>query len=385
MGKPFVINRYGRIVFPSNFLADLDFSVLETLEQFAAVIRRDFEEKAPTGADIVERVEAGRLHGRATSCCATSALNLFWVNRYAMTMYDKRPTRWRDVPRQRDDVFLPVLTPWEDAELKVAAVEAGYASLPADLGRRGRGQDLPRPVRRLPPQAAPRDRAARPSSRRWPRSSPSPASLTYSSARLRPGLPGATATTTSSTAPRRCRSWRRCTRRRWCCTTSTRGTAPTTRLDRGRARSTTTTSWWCSTAQPRRARVHPARRRPARRRAPAAGPRRRARQPRSAPYPPVDRARSASRVMPRLEALAVVQGRARLHQRRPHPQRRVLLVADDAPRRSARRPASRRGSTPSATSTTSRCSAAAAALEGAGRRPGGDRRGDLLLLHEHAG
>ena len=27
------------------------------------------------------------------------ALNLFWTNRFAMTMYEKRPTRWRDVPR----------------------------------------------------------------------------------------------------------------------------------------------------------------------------------------------------------------------------------------------------------------------------------------------
>jgi 3-oxoacyl-[acyl-carrier-protein] synthase III len=39
------------------------------------------------------------------------ALNLAWVNRYAMTLYEKRPMRWRDVPRQRDDVFLPILTP----------------------------------------------------------------------------------------------------------------------------------------------------------------------------------------------------------------------------------------------------------------------------------
>ena len=36
--KPFVVNRYGRIVFPSNFFPALDFSVFETLEQFAAVI-----------------------------------------------------------------------------------------------------------------------------------------------------------------------------------------------------------------------------------------------------------------------------------------------------------------------------------------------------------
>src|SRR3712207_9012804 len=41
------------------------------------------------------------------------ALNLLWVNRYAITMYEKRPTRWRDVPRRRDDLFLPVLQPWE--------------------------------------------------------------------------------------------------------------------------------------------------------------------------------------------------------------------------------------------------------------------------------
>ena len=36
--KPFVVNRHGRLVFPANFLGDLDFSVLDTLEQFNAVI-----------------------------------------------------------------------------------------------------------------------------------------------------------------------------------------------------------------------------------------------------------------------------------------------------------------------------------------------------------
>ena len=48
MLKPFVVNRYGRIVFPFNFFAELDFSVFETLEQFAAVKKRDLEEKAPS-------------------------------------------------------------------------------------------------------------------------------------------------------------------------------------------------------------------------------------------------------------------------------------------------------------------------------------------------
>jgi 3-oxoacyl-[acyl-carrier-protein] synthase III len=48
-----------------------------------------------------------------------------------MTMYEKRPTRWRDVPRHRDDVYLPRLAPWKDGERKVAAVAACYPTLPA--------------------------------------------------------------------------------------------------------------------------------------------------------------------------------------------------------------------------------------------------------------
>ena len=41
--KSFVVNRYGRLVFPFNFFPELDFSIFESLEQFAAVIRRDFD------------------------------------------------------------------------------------------------------------------------------------------------------------------------------------------------------------------------------------------------------------------------------------------------------------------------------------------------------
>ena len=127
--KPFVINRAGRMVFPSNFFPQLDFSVFHSLEQFEAVIRRDFEAKSPTGTDILTRVESGDYTGRY-ELLRDLALNLFWVNRFAMTMYEKRPTRWRDVPRQRDDVFLPVLRPWEEGDRKVAAIEATYGSLP---------------------------------------------------------------------------------------------------------------------------------------------------------------------------------------------------------------------------------------------------------------
>ena len=121
--KPFVINRHGRIVFPGNFFPELDFSVFETLEQFTAVIRRDFGDKAPTEADIVTRVQAGSYHNRY-DLCRDLALNLFWVNRYVLTMYEKRPTRWGDLPRHRDDIFLPVYKPRDEAALTKAIEEA---------------------------------------------------------------------------------------------------------------------------------------------------------------------------------------------------------------------------------------------------------------------
>ena len=126
--KPFIVNRYGRIVFPFNFFPELDFSAFDTLDQFAAVIKRDFEEKAPTETDIVARVESRAYRGRY-EVLRDLALNLFWVNRYAMTMYERRPTRWRDVPRHRDDIFLPVFKLWEGAEM-TAAIESGYRALP---------------------------------------------------------------------------------------------------------------------------------------------------------------------------------------------------------------------------------------------------------------
>ena len=128
--KPFVINRHGRIVFPATVLGALDFSVLDTLEQFSAVIGRDFEAKAPAGTDILDRVEAGAYPDRF-ALLRDLGQNLYWVNRYALPMFDKRPTRWRDLPRRRHDVFLPLLTPWEDGDRKIAAVGRGYAELPA--------------------------------------------------------------------------------------------------------------------------------------------------------------------------------------------------------------------------------------------------------------
>ncbi len=50
--QPFVLNSHHRIVFPSNFVPELDLSVMNSLEQLDNVIRRDFEVKAPSGNDI---------------------------------------------------------------------------------------------------------------------------------------------------------------------------------------------------------------------------------------------------------------------------------------------------------------------------------------------
>ena len=154
------------------------------------MIERDFEDKAPHG----HRHPRSRSRWAATTSryelLRDLALNLFWVNRYAMTMYEKRPMRWRDVPRRRDDVFLPVLKPWEDGERKVAAVEAAYKTLPPDLGRQAEDRIFRIAVRRLPPQP----RTTRPScprsSRRWPRSSRRPTALTFCLAAYDPDYPG---------------------------------------------------------------------------------------------------------------------------------------------------------------------------------------------------
>jgi 3-oxoacyl-[acyl-carrier-protein] synthase-3 len=126
--KPFVINRYGRMVFPCNFFPELDFSVFQTLHQFNSVIRRDFGEKAPTETEIVARVQAGQYQNRY-EVCRDLALNLFWAQRYVLTMYEKRPTRWGDLPRNRSDIFLGMYKP-RDSAGPTAAIEAGYLKLP---------------------------------------------------------------------------------------------------------------------------------------------------------------------------------------------------------------------------------------------------------------
>jgi 3-oxoacyl-[acyl-carrier-protein] synthase III len=128
--KGFVINRHGRLVFPSNAWPRLDFSVFDTVGQLAAAVSRDFETKAPSASQIVSRLEAGGYPSRY-EFLRDLGLHAFWVNRFAITMYDKRPTRWRDVPHDRDDVFLPLLTPWPGFERSADIIEGAYHTLPA--------------------------------------------------------------------------------------------------------------------------------------------------------------------------------------------------------------------------------------------------------------
>ena len=127
---PFELNSHGKIVFPSNCFPDLDFSTFESLEQLAAVIKRDFDSKAPTGTAILERIQSGGYQTKF-ELMRDMALNLFWANRYKMTMYEVLPTRWADVPRNRKDVFIPIQTPWADRDTKVSAVKSAFPDLPA--------------------------------------------------------------------------------------------------------------------------------------------------------------------------------------------------------------------------------------------------------------
>ena len=134
--KPFDINAHGRLVFPTSFYAQPDFTSIDTTAELEASIRRDFEVKAPSGSQIAARVSAGHYHSRY-ELLRDLALHLFWVNRYTLTMYEQRPTRWRDVPRNRDDVFLSQVSPWRERGRVSVAVEHAFRSLPAAWSERG--------------------------------------------------------------------------------------------------------------------------------------------------------------------------------------------------------------------------------------------------------
>ena len=375
--RPFVVNGHGRLVFPSNFSADLDFSVLETLEQLEAVVKRDFEAKAPTGTEILERVEAGDYDSRSP-LLRDLAMNLVWGNRYAMTMYEKRPTRWRDLPRDRDDVFLPLLTPWEQGERKVAAVETAWGELPATWDaeaedgifsslfeifrhKRHHATELP-PIKPTVAEITsdPHEPHLLPPA---PRPGP-PAPQLPGDPRLQRGGPRARAAAPPGDgAPEPVPVGPRAVAARG-------GRQDRRRRLRRRVRA----------AQPRGARVHPARAAPSIRARPRPVAARRG--------DAAGRAAAADRRARAVRADAAArvadgrQGRARLHERGHRPQRRLQLVADerrghrgqDGHPRAALHRAPARAHRPAGRPRGAR-----------GRRPpaGGDRRGHLLLLHEH--
>ncbi len=128
--KPFRLNHNGKLVFPSSIFVELDFSIISDLDHLRAIVRRDFEVKAPTGSEIAEKASVDGYRNRY-ELLRDLGLHLFWANRFAMLMYDKRPTRWRDVPRTRDDVFVPTMTPWEDRQTRSNAVAEVWRHLPA--------------------------------------------------------------------------------------------------------------------------------------------------------------------------------------------------------------------------------------------------------------
>ncbi|MEQ8834043.1 MAG: 3-oxoacyl-[acyl-carrier-protein] synthase III C-terminal domain-containing protein [Miltoncostaeaceae bacterium] len=130
MTKPFVINRHGRLVFPCNVFPALDFDLLAGAADLDVIVRREIETKAPGGADLLARCERG--HATRGRLLRDLSMHLVLAERYALTMYDARPVRMRDLPRGREDVFLPVLRPWEGRAAVVEAVVEAWGALPAE-------------------------------------------------------------------------------------------------------------------------------------------------------------------------------------------------------------------------------------------------------------
>ncbi len=75
--KPFVVNSHRRLVFPSNFFPEPDFSSIDTVEDLAAIVRRDFEVKAPPGSETLD--------------CHESVPELEALRRWTMTLHNQYP------------------------------------------------------------------------------------------------------------------------------------------------------------------------------------------------------------------------------------------------------------------------------------------------------
>jgi len=111
--------------------------VLESLDQFTAVNRAGLRGEGATGTDILSRVESGD-YPRRFELLRDLGQNLYWANRYSITMFDRRPTRWRDLAKRRDDVYLPRADAVGRQRTQGGTrSRQAFRALPADLGRQG--------------------------------------------------------------------------------------------------------------------------------------------------------------------------------------------------------------------------------------------------------
>lgn len=123
----FLLNRHGRLVFPFRVSDGADRGASRPNER-ASAVRVNTSGEVATSDLTVERIQE---HGYATRYDLLSDLarSLLRDGPWATSHHGRCPTRWRDVPRTRGEVFLPNLTPWTGREARIAEVEAAYRSL----------------------------------------------------------------------------------------------------------------------------------------------------------------------------------------------------------------------------------------------------------------
>ena len=290
--RPFVINGHGRSSSRRTSSRSWTSRSSRPWSSSKRWSRRDFEAKAPTGTEILDARRVGRVRLARYELLRDLALNLVWV----------QPLRDDDVREAADPLARRAAPPRRRLPAAPDALggrraqgrgrRRGVRAPPADVGRARPRTASSRPaLRRLPPQAAPRDRAPADQADRGARSLADPANLTFCLPSHDPDYPTYSyeeildCTEAVPGARGRCTGWR------WCSTTSIRGTARSRGSRRSGKIGDDDFVVAVRAAQPRGARVHPARAGRASG-APAAARRPPRRASRSSRYPPVGRARA---------------------------------------------------------------------------------------------
>lgn len=129
MTTPYTLDRHGRLAFPCNAFPEISVAGFATEGELRSVIARDFEAKAPAPDEII--AGTARRHAGRYDLLRDLSLHVLWADRDALALYDKRVMRLRDVPRGRDDAFLPAHDPWPEAGATAARIAASAAALPA--------------------------------------------------------------------------------------------------------------------------------------------------------------------------------------------------------------------------------------------------------------